>query len=178
MAIKKNQQKAKKNWSWEVREEGDTSKNTRTTRSTSKNKTTSKKQQQKEIKNTFKFFGVKGIVVLLLIIVVFAGIGVGTGFVLTRNDCFEIIGQDEIELQASEKYFDQGVKVVEFGKNCQDKVSIETDMKTNADGSFSPQVDEDNNPILKTYYIIYKVNTFKLSKLVFFVENSEEIVVD
>ena len=123
---------------------------------------------------------------LLLIIVVFAGIGVGTGFVLTRNDCFEIIGQDEIELQASEKYFDQGVKVVEFGKNCQDKVSIETDMKTNADGSFSPQVDEDNNPILKTYYIIYKVNTFKLSKLatierirlISFVENSEEIVVD
>lgn len=209
MAIKKTQQKAKKNWGWEVRDDDDLSPNTRTTQSKSKqsSKSTTKKsssksnsstktsrnitkrqqqQKEREIKKTVKFFGVKGIVALLIIIALFACIGAGSCFVLTRNDCFEIIGQDEIELQANEVYFDQGVKVVEFGKDCQDKVIVETDMLQNADGSYSPQLDNDNNPVLKTYYIIYKVKTFKLSKLatverirlISFVENSEEIVVD
>ena len=200
MAIKKTQQKAKKNWGWEVRDDNDTSPNTRqinsgNTRSknssqkASKTTKTTKRQRQKqerEIKKTFKLFGFKGIITLLVVIVLFATIGVGASMFITRNDCFDIIGKDEIELQASESYFDQGVKVVEFGKDCQNKVVIETNMMQNADGSFSPQLDNDNNPVLKTYYIIYKVKTFKLSKLatierirlVSFVENSEEIVVD
>ena len=204
MAIKKTQQKAKKNWGWEVRAENDTSPNTRTTNSNatkskksaqkssqtkSQSTKTTKRQRQKqerEIKKTFKLFGVKGIITLVIIILLFATIGVGATMFLTRNDCFDIIGKDEIELQANESYFDTGVKVVEFGKDCQNKVVIETNMVQNADGSFSPQLDSDNNPVLKTYYIIYKVKTFKLSKLatierirlVSFVENSEEIVVD
>lgn len=119
-------------------------------------------------------------------IILFGAIGVGGGYFLTRNDCFEILGQDEIELVASEKYFDEGVKVIEFGKDKSDKVEIETDLEINADGSFSPQTDNDGNPVLKTYYIIYKVDTFKLSKLanverirlISFVEDSEEITVD
>ncbi len=176
MAVKKTQQKAKKNWGWPVEEE-------QTSKKTTTKKTTKKQQQkqQKEMKKRIKFFGVKGIATIVLLIVLFAGIGVGGGFFLTRNDCFEIVGQDEIELEAKEKYFDEGVKVVEFGKDKSDKVEIETDLKINSDGSFSPQTDNDGNPILKTYYIIYKVDTIKLSKLakierirlISFVEDSE-----
>lgn len=178
MAVKKTQQKAKKNWGWPVEEEQ--------TSKTSKNGKKSTKKQQKEIKKQIKFFGIKGIVAIIVVIILFGAIGVGGGYFLTRNDCFEILGQDEIELVASEKYFDEGVKVIEFGKDKSDKVEIETDLEINADGSFSPQTDNDGNPVLKTYYIIYKVDTFKLSKLanverirlISFVEDSEEITVD
>lgn len=181
MAVKKTQQKAKKNWGWPVTDDEQ-----KANSSSSKKTKKSQQKKQKEIKRKIKFFGAKGIVAIIVVIILFGAIGVGGGYFLTRNDCFEIIGQDEIELEAKEKYFDEGVKVIEFGKDKSNKVEIETDLKINDDGSFSPQLDYEGNPILKTYYIIYKVDTFKLSKLanverirlISFVENNEEIAVD
>lgn len=177
MAVKKTQDKAKINWGWPAHNEDST-----------KKKATKRQQQKKqnEIKRNAKMLGFKGIVTIIVIILIFGAIGVGATFYITRNDCFEIIGDDEITLTVDEKYFDEGVKVIEFSQDCSKKVEIETNLRQNADGSFSIDYDSDSNPIMKTYYIIYRVNTFKLSKLsnikrirlISFVENSEEIGVD
>lgn len=98
---------------------------------------------------------------------------------ITRNDCFEIVGKDEITLSLNETYIDEGVKVVAFGKDDSSKVKITTNLKTNEDGSFYAESEG-------TYYITYNVENlkygtiFKVQKirLITFVEptESEEIL--
>lgn len=168
MATKKTQKQAKINWGWDAPE----NRNGKATRST-------KRKTEKNL----KLLGVKGIVTVLILIVIFGAIGIGGCFLITRKDCFEIIGQDELSLTIGENYIDEGVKVIEFGRDCSNKVKIETNLVKNLDGSYSAELDNDGNPILKTYYIIYTVNTVKYSKiadikrirLISFVEQSEEI---
>ena len=94
---------------------------------------------------------------------------------LCKNDCFTIVGEDEIECSLNETYYDQGVKVVAFGKDDADKVVVETNLKQNIDGGFYAEVEG-------TYYIKYTVDNikygsiFKIQKirLIHFVEPTEE----
>ncbi len=100
---------------------------------------------------------------------------------ISRNDCFEIIGQDESTFEiGSDPYEDEGVKVVAFGVDETDKVKIETNLKRNADGKYYAETEG-------TYYIKYTVDNikygsiFKVQKirLLHFVEptESEEVEV-
>ena len=119
---------------------------------------------------------------MVLAVVLLIGGAVGGFFgckVLTKNDCFEIIGKDELTLTVGEKYNDLGVRVVAFGKDEADKVEIETNLTKNEDGTFTS-----NN--ICTYYILYKVNNikygslFKVQKirLITFVEAAEQEEID
>lgn len=147
-SAKKVQTKAKINWGWDAPE----NRNGKATRSTKRN---------------IKKLGLKAILIILLVTIIGGGIGAGAYWFVSRNDCFDIIGQDEITLMLKgedeefgdeNRYFDQGVKVVSLGRDISDKVSIETDLKQNEDGSY--YADE-----IGTYYIIYKVDDIKYGKL-------------
>ena len=86
-------------------------------------------------------------------------IGGGIWWVVCRNDCFAIIGNDEIELTLDEKYEDFGVKVVAFGKRLKaDEIAIETNLKVDINGRFYS--DE-----VGTFYIKYSTSNFKYGKL-------------
>ncbi len=135
---------------------------------------TNKKTSKKTEKNLKKLSG--GALLIAFICLVF---GVVSGFlglgIITRNDCFVLNGKDEISRRIGESYKDDGAKVIAFGKNDSNKIKIETNLKTNPDGSFFAEEEG-------TYYIVYTVDNFKYGKLfkvqkirlVSFVEPTEE----
>ena len=50
--------------------------------------------------------------------------GVGAAYFVTKDDCFVMNGSKVIELELNSTYSEQGVKVVEFGKDVSSKVEI------------------------------------------------------
>jgi len=163
MGAKRNSSKAQVNWQIE-------------SNTTSKKRRTNKRTNKKIAKSV----GIKGLMLALVFLILFGAIGAGGVYFVCRDDCFEIIGSD-VEIAVNLPYFDEGAKAIEFGKDISKKIEIETNMIKNTDGSFSPKLDGDNNPIEDTYYIVYKVDSFKYGKfatvkkvrLVKFVEISE-----
>lgn len=150
---KKVQTKAKINWGWDAPEDRDG----KASRST----------KPKKSKNRLKNLGIKSVLIVLLVTLIGAAIGVGVGFILSRDDCFEMIGKDEItltlkedgeEISSKNSYYDEGVKIISFGRDISNKAYIKTDLKQNKDGSY--YADEAG-----TYYIIYQVNDIKYGKL-------------
>lgn len=114
-----------------------------------------------------------------MFLIIGVGLGIGAGFYLCRNDCFEIIGSDELTLTIGENYYDEGCKVISFGRDISDEVEIETDLIINPDGSLT-------GDDTKTYYILYKSNDIKYGKvftitkirLITFVEEPEQDEID
>lgn len=140
------------------------------------------KKTDMEIEKNVKKFGLKACLILILVLVIGAGLGFGGVFLLTRRDTFTLLGSEELSLCVGTNYVEDGYKVIEFGMNKNSSVSVETDMIVNADGSYSPKIDENGDAVLGTYYIIYRAKTFKYStlakveriRLVTFVEASED----
>ena len=132
------------------------------------------KKSGKTAKSTAKSFGKSTTVIIVLFLIIGIGLGIGAGFYISRNDCFEIIGADELTLTIGENYYDEGCKVISLGKDVSNDIEIETDLTVNLDGSLTG--DE-----TKTYYILYKSNDIKYGKiftvtkirLITFVEESE-----
>lgn len=148
---KKVQTKAKINWGWDAPE----NRNGKATRST------------KKVNRKIKKLGFKAILIILLVTIIGGTIGAGVCWFLTLDDCFTIIGNDEITLTLREEgemigidnsYHDEGAYVVSFGKNVSNKVYVETNLKQYENGNY--YADE-----IGTYYIIYKVNDIKYGKI-------------
>ena len=172
---KKVQRKAKINWGWDAPESRD-GKASRSTKS-------------KNVKTpNVKKLGFKGILIILIVTIIGVAVGAGVCFVISPNDCFDMIGKDEItltlrneneEISKQNSYYDEGVKIVSFGRDISDKVYIMTDLKQNEDGSY--YADQAG-----TYYIIYRVKDIKYGKifniqrirLVTFVEGTPDVEVD
>ena len=99
---------------------------------------------------------------VIFMAVLFLAIGAVGGYfgfnIFIKNDCFEIIGKDEITRIVGEKYVDDGCKVIAFGKDESDKVKIETNLTINPDGSYTSNEEG-------TFYITYTVDNFKYGKL-------------
>ena len=89
----------------------------------------SSKQTKRKVKTKLKKlnFGVVVLAVFLLVVGVVSGY-FGVQY-LSRNDCFNIIGADEISLEIGETYLDEGVKVIAFGVDESNKVEIETNLQ-------------------------------------------------
>ncbi|MBO5910155.1 MAG: hypothetical protein J6Q15_01460 [Clostridia bacterium] len=167
---KKVKTKAKINWGWDAPED----RRGKATRGTSRK---------------IKKIGLKAILIIMLVTVIGGTIGAGACYFVCRNDCFNIIGQEEItltlldeghvEYNSRNSYVDEGVNIVSFGRDVSHKVYIETNLKQTNDGKY--YADE-----IGTYYIIYKVDDIKYGKiftvqrirLITFVEGSESDVVD
>lgn len=141
----------------------------------------SAKKASTEVKKTLKRAGTTAILLAVLFLVIGAGAGWLTTKLICKNDCFDIVGMDEISVEIGSSYVDQGVKVVAFGKDQSQNVSIVTNLTKNADGSYTSNEEG-------TFYIIYKCDSFKYDKLfkvekirlISFVEASEssEMIVD
>ncbi len=162
---KKQKTKARINWGWDAPE----NRSGKATRSTKKSVQVtddiSINVSTKRSRNKIKRLGFKAILIVLLVTLIGGAIGAGVCWFVSRDDCFTIIGNEEITLtledngeQMSATYFDEGVKVISFGRNISSKVTIETDMRDNKDGSFTANE-------VGTYYIIYKVNDIKYGKI-------------
>lgn len=134
------------------------------TRKTTANKTSNtnfaipSKQTQKKVEKTIKKFSPVAIVVAILFLVVGLGAGWFATSIICKNDCFDIVGMDEISIEIGTNYVDQGVKIVAFGKDQTDSVSIETNLTQNDDGSLTSSEEG-------TFYIKYKSNCLKYGKL-------------
>ena len=100
--------------------------------------------------------------VTLFLAIVFLLIGAVGGYfgfnIFIKDDCFELIGKDEISLIVGKKYKDDGCKVIAFGKDESDKVKVETNLTINPDGSYTSNEEG-------TFYITYTVDNFKYGKL-------------
>ncbi len=163
---KKTKTKAKINWGWD----SPANRDGKATRSTKKNEIPITDDYSIKIKRKpgrKKKLGFSGILTIILVAILGAGVGAGACYYLGRNDCFELIGQEELTLTlpidgktADENncYIDQGVKIISFGRDISNEVIIETDLKKNEDGSFT--ADE-----IGTYYIKYTVDDIKYGKI-------------
>lgn len=98
---------------------------------------------------------------------------------LMKNDCFELVGKDEITLTVGETYKDEGVKVIAFGRDEKDKVIVNSNMEKDENGNYTSKEEG-------TFYLEYTVDNikygsvFKIKKirLVTFVEESEQEEID
>lgn len=135
-----------------------TSRSTTSSRTASSNIAQPSKRTQKKVEKTIKKASPVAIIVAILFLVVGLGAGWLTTSIICKNDCFDIVGMDEISIEIGTNYVDQGVKIVAFGKDESASVSIETDLTKNADGSLTS--DEEG-----TFYIKYKSDCFKYGKL-------------
>ncbi len=115
-------------------------------------------KQKKKVEKNLKKTPFKTLLIVLVVFVVFALIGGGITFVLTRNDCFELVGADEITLSLGDSFVDPGVKIVAFNKDVSANVVVKTNMQTEDNVTFS--ADE-----VGTYYIEYTVDNFKYNTL-------------
>ena len=136
-----------------------------------------------------KKLGFKAILIILFVALIGGAIGVGGCWFISKDDCFEIIGNDEITLTLKNdeqednndenSYYDEGVKIISFGRDISKDVTVETNLKKNEDGRYT--ADE-----VGTYYMIYKVDDIKYGKiftvqrirLITFVESTPENIVD
>ena len=100
----------------------------------------------------------KTIIAIVLTFILTLAIGFGAYYFFNKNDCFEIVGNDEVTLTIGDKYADEGVKIIEFGKDISDKVIIKTDMQKDESGNYYGTEE-------KTYYIEYSTDTFKMGKI-------------
>ena len=114
------------------------------------------KSQVKKATKKVQSLGLKGLTICLIFLLVGALVGAGAYFITSKNDCFELLGNDEISLQLGEQYVENGVKIVEFGQDISDSVIIETDLDLN----------NENKPTTTgTFYIKYTTSSFKYGKL-------------
>lgn len=146
---KKKKTSAKINWGWDAPEN-------RNGKATRKVKCSAKK--------TFKSIGFKGVLIILLFFIIGAGIGAGITYFISKNDCFEINGVDEITLCLGDEndnswmYQDEGVKAISMGKDISSNVIIDTNLKVDESGKYYATE-------IGTYYMIYKFDDIKYGKI-------------
>lgn len=99
-------------------------------------------------------------VLLFGLVFLFVGLffGAGTWWIVCRNDCFELLGQEEVCLTVEERYQDEGAKIISFGKNIADEYFIDTNLEIDDNGNFFS--DE-----VGTFFIKYYTKDFKYGKL-------------
>ena len=84
--------------------------------------------------------------------------GVGASYFMTKDDCFIMNGSKTIEIELNGTYQEQGVKVIEFGKDISSKVEIVI-YDENDD-----IVEEINTGEDTEYSIVYTIDSLKWEK--------------
>ena len=132
------------------------------------------KKDKNKIAKDIKKLTPKNIFIALLLIILGFSIGAGAYYGISKNDCFQLVGEEELTFSLSDTYKDEGVKIIEFNKDISNTAYIETNLKQNSEGEFYA---ED----IGTYYIKYMTDSIKFGKifkiakirLITFVEESE-----
>lgn len=116
------------------------------------------KRQKKKVVKTAKSIGFRGILIVVLFLLIGVGVGVGAMFIVSKDDCFMINGEDEISIAPNDLYEDEGCKIIAFGKDISNEVIVETDLLIDEDGSFYAVENGD-------YFIKYTTTDLKYGKL-------------
>ena len=101
-------------------------------------------------------------VAICVVALVFGAVAGAFGYrFVTRNDRFVLNGEHFYRVSVGSEfvYKDEGVKVIAFGKDITDRVSVDTDLTLNADGSYTVDTSQE-----KEYYITYTVDSLKYGK--------------
>ncbi len=102
---------------------------------------------------------------VLIVVALLIGIGAGvlTGYLMSKNDTFELKGQKsyQIELNTVEGaapflYEEEGVDAIAFGQDVSDKVKVETTLAKDASGHYIIPLDKEG-----VYTITYTVDSLK-----------------
>ena len=84
--------------------------------------------------------------------------GVGAAYMITKDDCFVMNGSKVIEIELNGTYSEQGVKVVEFGKDVSYKVEI---VIYDENDDIVEEIDTSSDT---EYSIVYKIDSLKWEK--------------
>ena len=139
----------------------------------------SKSKSNKNIQKNLKKTSFSALATAFIFLIVGACIGAGVWYVTCKNDCFMLLGRDELTLTLEESYTEQGVKIVAFGKDDSQNFTVETNLQVNPEGEYYATEEG-------TYYIKYKTTNVKYStiftiekiRLITFVEPSEQEEID
>lgn len=85
------------------------------------------------------------------------------GEYLCKNDTFELLGEKEYSINANEvgfEYFDEGVKIIEFGRDISGKVTVETNMLRSDNGAYAV-----DTTVPGKYYIKYTVDSYRYGEI-------------
>ena len=124
-----------------------------------------KKKIRKELSEASSKLGVGGVVAILVALAVSIVGGVATEKLVTKNDCFALVGEKEYVIEVGDQnssytYSEEGFKVISFGKDMSDKVTVTTNMTRNDNGTYSIDTSEEGD-----YYIMYTVDSLKYGKI-------------
>ena len=81
------------------------------------------------------------------------------GEYICKNDTFELVGKKEYSVLINEvdfQYVDEGVRIIEFGRDISDMVSVETNMVKLSNGAYTA-----DTAIPGKYYIKYTVDSYR-----------------
>ena len=84
--------------------------------------------------------------------------GVGASYMITKDDCFVMNGSNVIEIELNGTYSEQGVKVVEFGKDVSSKVEI---IIYDENDDVVEEIDTSSDT---EYSIVYTIDSLKWEK--------------
>ena len=126
-----------------------------------KTKNKIKRMAKNELKSTTKRITIGGKVAIILTFLIAVAGGVCVEKIITKNDVFALNGNKEYAFEighngGSYEYIDEGFKVVSFGRNIADKVSVDTNMTRGNDGQYIIDTSLEGD-----YYIIYTVEDIK-----------------
>jgi len=134
------------------------------TKNTSSNKLERKVKKEviKEAKKTSKKFTVGSVLAIVLCLTVGIVGGVFTEKAITKNDCFELVGNKSFVIEIGEDftYEEEGYKCISFGKDLTGSVKIDTNLTKGADNKYTIDTSEEGE-----YYMIYTVESKKYGKI-------------
>lgn len=124
---------------------------------------------------TVKKIGSKGVLIVVLCFLFAIIVGASCCFIMGKNDCFEIVGSEELEFQIGDSYADEGVLIKEFGINISKSAKIQTNLKVDDKGNYYQDSEG-------TFYIAYTVKSLKFGliynvqkiRLITFVEKDDD----
>ena len=124
-----------------------------------------KNKIKKEISEASSKVGVGGMIAIILTLIIAVACGVFAEKLITKSDCFLLVGNKDIEIElgtadSTYTYTEEGVKVISFGKDISDKITITTNMIDNNDGTYTIDTSEEGD-----YYIMYTVDSLKYGKI-------------
>lgn len=76
------------------------------------------------------------IITALVCLIVGAAAGVGASYLITKNDCFVLMGEREVTITKGDKYVEAGAKLVRYGKDVSSEVTVEGEVNVSEAGVY------------------------------------------
>ena len=101
-------------------------------------------------------------VICFLCLALGIGAGVGAYSFICRDDCFRLKGDDNYTVLVGTgfNYKDEGVKIIEFGKDISKEAKVETNLTKTENGAYTADTSKPGE-----YYIIYTVDSPKYGEI-------------